>query len=150
MLNCGRRARKGGLLQDVTGVNNPGAAYAANRVGQDDQLKILRTRIAEAEGKVIEVRSRLGDQHPDLLAAIEQRNELKKLQDARMSSIVAVGQAIPLDSQAATDEASRMVLSQYITGEVERMALEENCKLSKPLRPPSSIALPSSPKNSRD
>ena len=121
-----REARtKGGLLQDVTGVNNPGAAYAANRVGQDDQLKILRTRIAEAEGKVIEVRSRLGDQHPDLLAAIEQRNELKKLQDARMSSVVAVGQAIPLDSQAATDEASRTVLSQYITGEVERTALEE-------------------------
>ena len=107
-----REARtKGGLLQDVTGVNNLGAAYAANRVGQDDQLKILRTRIAEAENKVIEVRSRLEDQHPDLLAAIEQRNKLKKLQDARMSSVVAVGQAIPLDSQAATDEASRMVLS---------------------------------------
>ena len=121
-----REARtKGGLLQDVTGVNTPGAAYAANRVGQDDQLKILRTRIAEAESKVIEVRSRLGDQHPDLLAAIEQRDELKKLQDARMSSVVAVGQAIPLDSQAATDEASRTVLSQYITGEVERTALEE-------------------------
>ena len=54
-----------------------------------------------------------------------------------MSSVVAVGQAIPLDSQAATDEASRTVLSQYITGEVERTALEENCKRSKPLRPPS-------------
>jgi polysaccharide biosynthesis transport protein len=121
----GEARTKGGLLQDVTGVSTPGAAYAANRVGQDDQLKILRTRIAEAESKVIEVRSRLGDQHPDLLAAIEQRDELKKLQDARMSSVVAVGQAIPLDSQAATDEASRTVLSQYITGEVERKALEE-------------------------
>jgi polysaccharide biosynthesis transport protein len=119
---------KGGLLQGVTGVNNPSAAYAANRVGQDDQLKILRSRIAEAENKVIEVRSRLGDQHPDLLAIVEQRDELKKLQDSRVSSVVASGQPIPLDSQAATDEASRTILSQYITGEVERTALEEKLK----------------------
>ncbi len=119
---------KGGLLQDVTGVNNPSAAYAANRVGQDDQLKILRSRIAEAENKVIEVRSRLGDQHPDLLAIVEQRDELKKLQDSRVNSVVASGQTIPRDSQAATDEASRNILSQYITGEVERTALEEKLK----------------------
>ncbi len=116
---------KGGLLQGVTGVNDTNTAYAANRIGQDEQLKLLRTRIAEAENKVIEVRSRLGDQHPDLLAAIEQRNGLKKLQDDRISSVVAPGQAIPLDSQLATDESSRTVLSQYITGEVERTALEQ-------------------------
>lgn len=116
---------KGGLLQGVTGVNNPSDAYAANRVGQDEQLKILRSRITEAENKVIEVRSRLGDQHPDLLAAIEQRDELKKLQESRVNSVIASGQAIPLDSQAATDEASRNILSQYITGEVERTALQE-------------------------
>ncbi len=116
---------KGGLLQGVTGVSNPSDAYAANRVGQDEQLKILRSRIAEAENKVIEVRSRLGDQHPDLLAAIEQRDELKKLQETRVNSVIASGQAVPLDSQAATDEASRTILSQYITGEVERTALQE-------------------------
>jgi polysaccharide biosynthesis transport protein len=116
---------KGGLLQGVTGVNDTNTAYAANRIGQDEQLKLLRTRIAEAENKVIEIRSRLGDQHPDLLAAIEQRNGLKKLQDDRISSVVAPGQAIPSDSQLATDESSRTVLSQYITGEVERTALEE-------------------------
>jgi polysaccharide biosynthesis transport protein len=119
---------KGGLLQGVTGVNTPSAAYAANRVGQDDQLKILRSRIAEAENKVIEVRSRLGDQHPDLLAIVEQRDELKKLQESRVNSVVASGQPIPLDSQAATDEASRTILTQYITGEVERTALEEKLK----------------------
>jgi polysaccharide biosynthesis transport protein len=121
-----REARtKGGLLQGVTGVNDTKTAYAANRVGQDEQLKLLRTRIAEADNKVIEIRSRLGDQHPDLLAAIEQRNELKKLQDSRISSVVAPGQTLPLESQSATDESSRTVLSQYITGEVERTALEE-------------------------
>lgn len=116
---------KGALLQQVTGVENPQAAYAATRVGQDEQLKSLRLRLAEVENKVIETRSRLGDQHPDLLAVIEQRDELKKLYEARTAQVLPDGQSQPPSSQAATDEVSRGILSQYITGEVERTALEQ-------------------------
>jgi polysaccharide biosynthesis transport protein len=116
---------KGALLQQVTGVNNPQAAYAATRIGQDEQLKALRLRLAEVESKVIETRSRLGDQHPDLLAVVEQRDELNKLYVDRTAQVLPEGQLQPPDSQAATDEVSRGILSQYINGEVDRTALEQ-------------------------
>jgi polysaccharide biosynthesis transport protein len=119
---------KGALLQQVTGVNDPQAAYAATRVGQDDQLKALRLRLAEIEIKVSETRSRLGDQHPDLLAAIEQRDEMQKFYNARMAEVLPDGQSQPPTSQAATDEVSRGILSQYITGEVDRTALEQKLR----------------------
>ncbi len=116
---------KGALLQQVTGVQNPQAAYAATRVGQDEQLKALRLRLAEVESKVIETRSRLGDQHPDLLAVVEQRDELNKLYADRSAQVLPEGQSQPPNSQAATDEVSRGILSQYINGEVDRTALEQ-------------------------
>ena len=119
---------KGALLQQVTGVNNPQAAYAATRVGQDDQLKALRLRLAEVEIKVNETRSRLGDRHPDLLAVIEQRDEMQKSYNARVAEVLPDGQDQPPASQAATDEVSRVILSQYITGEVDRTALEQKLR----------------------
>ncbi len=116
---------KGALLQQVTGVDNPQAAYAATRVGQDEQLKALRLRLAEIENKVIETRSRLGDQHPDLLAVVEQRDELNKLYADRTAQVLPEGQLQPPSSQTATDDVSRGMLSQYINGEVDRTALEQ-------------------------
>ncbi len=116
---------KGALLQQVTGVDNPQAAYAATRIGQDEQLKALRLRLAEVENKVIETRSRLGDQHPDLLAVIEQRDELNKRYADRTAEVLPEGQVQPPNSQAATDDVSRGILSQYINGEVDRTALEQ-------------------------
>jgi polysaccharide biosynthesis transport protein len=116
---------KGALLQQVTGVDNPQAAYAATRIGQDEQLKALRLRLAEVENKVIETRSRLGDQHPDLLAVVEQRDELNKLYADRTAQVLPEGQSQPPSSQTATDDVSRGILSQYINGEVDRTALEQ-------------------------
>lgn len=121
-------ATKGVLLQQVTGVNNPEAAYAATRVGQDDQLKALRLRLAEIEIKVNETRSRLGDQHPDLLAVLEQRDEMQKSYNERVAEVLPDSQNQPPTSQAATDEVSKTILSQYITGEVDRTALEEKLR----------------------
>lgn len=121
-------ATKGALVQQVTGVNNPGTAYAATRVGQDEQLKAIRLRLAEIEIKVNETRSRLGDQHPDLLAVIEQRNEMQKSYNARVAEVLPDGQNQPQASQSATDEVSKSILSQYITGEIDRTALEQKLK----------------------
>lgn len=118
-------ATKGALLQQVTGVNNPDAAYAATRVGQDEQLKAIRLRLAEIEIKVNETRSRLGDQHPDLLAVLEQRDEMQKSYNARVAEVLPDGQNTPPASQSATDEVSKGILSQYITGEIDRTALEQ-------------------------
>ena len=121
-------ATKGALLQQVTGVNNPDAAYAATRVGQDEQLKAIRLRLAEIEIKVNETRSRLGDQHPDLLAVIEQRDEMQKSYNARVAEVLPDGQNTPPASQSATDEVSKGILSQYITGEIDRTALEQKLR----------------------
>ncbi len=116
---------KGALLQQVTGVSNPQAAYAATRIGQDEQLKALRLRLAEVQNKVIETRSRLGDKHPDVLAVEEQRDELNKLYADRTAQVLPEGQLQPPSSQTATDDVSRGILSQYINGEVDRTALEQ-------------------------
>jgi polysaccharide biosynthesis transport protein len=125
-----REARtKSDMLQKITQVKAPEAAYAATRVGQDEQLRNARVKLAEAEGKVIEIRSRLGDKHPDLLAAIEQRDELRKLYNNRVTAVISDDQPVPKDGLAATDEVSRNLLSQYIVGETDRAALDQRLQV---------------------
>jgi polysaccharide biosynthesis transport protein len=125
-----REARtKSDMLQKITQVKAPEAAYAATRVGQDEQLRNARVKLAEAEAKVIEIRSRLGDKHPDLLAAIEQRDELRKLYNNRVTAVISDDQPVPKDGLAATDEVSRNLLSQYIVGETDRAALDQRLQV---------------------
>ncbi|MGG6293250.1 GumC family protein [Leptolyngbya sp. AN02str] len=110
-----------GQLQQITGVGSPDSGYAAVRAGQDESLRDLRTRLAELESQIIDSQSRLGDQHPDLLALLDQRDQLQQYYEAQFANTVG-GQAVPSDV-AATDEVSRELISQYITGTVERNAL---------------------------
>ncbi len=125
-----REARtKAEMLQKITQVQAPEAAYAATRVGQDEPLRNARIKLAEAEAKVIEIRSRLGDKHPDLLAAIEQRDELQKLYKQRVTAVIGDDQPVPNEGLAATDEVSRNLLSQYILGETDRAALDQRLQV---------------------
>ncbi len=119
--------RKSGLLQGVIGVNNVQTAYLASRAGQDDQLKNLRGKLTDLEAQVIDTRSRLGDQHPDLLALTQKRDETRSLYSQSLSRIIPAQQG--LDSgKVASDDLSRTLISTYITGEVERSALLDKLK----------------------
>ena len=119
--------RKSGLLQGVIGVNNVQTAYLASRAGQDDELKTLRGKLTDLEAQVIDTRSRLGDQHPDLLALTQKRDETRSLYTQSLARIVPAQQGLP-SGKVAADDLSRTLISTYITGEVERSALLDKLK----------------------
>jgi polysaccharide biosynthesis transport protein len=109
------------MLQRIIGVTSVDRSYAAVRAGQDITLRDLRTKLSDLEAQIAASRSRLGDQHPDLLALYDQRSELQGYYNEQFSRIVG-GQPIS-PNVAATDDVSRDLIAQYITGEVERSAL---------------------------
>jgi polysaccharide biosynthesis transport protein len=118
------------LLQQVTGLTALSSAYAAVRVGQDEGLRNLRTQLSDLEAKVIEHRSRLGERHPDLLAAVEQRDEMRSYYTQQLARLVPSGESVPASAEAA-DDVSKDLISQYIVGEVERTALEDRLRVVK-------------------
>ncbi|SRR5579883_604895 len=111
------------LLQHVTGVNALKSAYDAVRIGQDQSLKDLRSKLVSAEIGVIDGRSRLGDRHPDLLALIQQRDELRSLYTRQLATVLPNNQFAPPGAETSED-VSKDLISRYVTGEIERMALE--------------------------
>jgi capsular exopolysaccharide synthesis family protein len=117
-------------LQQVTGLTALRNAYTAVRVGQDEGLRDLRAQLSELEAKVIEHRSRLGERHPDLLAAVEQRDEMRAYYTQQLARLVPSGESIPASAEAA-DDVSKDLISQYILGEVERVALEDRLRVVK-------------------
>lgn len=120
------------LLQRITGTTALQQAYIATRLGQDEELQQIRQELLDLEAQVIEKRSRLGDQHPDLLALIQQRDEMRNLYGehvARISSSVSPDASADGATMAAADAASRKFLSDYIAGEVERLALADRLQV---------------------
>jgi polysaccharide biosynthesis transport protein len=111
-------------LQQVIGVDNPTVAYAAARVGQDEQLRSLRVRLVDLEAKVIESSARLGDRHPDFVALKDQRDQTKQLYTQRVAQVLNPSQTAPASSIEATNDVSRDLVSRYIVGKVEGNALE--------------------------
>lgn len=109
-------------LQQVTDVGSLEGAYAAVRAGQDEGLKRLRDQLTELEILNIESRSRLGDQHPDLLAVQDQ------LADVRQQYTEQLLQQLPGTASGATiaaDEVSQRLISDFILSEIEFSALSE-------------------------
>lgn len=112
------------MLQDVTGVNNIDQAYRAVRVGQDEEINQLETQLLALESAVIESQSRLGPQHPNLLALLEQRDEVRELYRQEISEIIPVAPGEE-SHQAASDPISQDLATEFILGSFERNALEE-------------------------
>jgi polysaccharide biosynthesis transport protein len=110
-------------LQQLVGEMSRENAYVSVRIGQDDELKMLRTKLDDLEAQVIELRSRLGDQHPDLLALIEQRDEVRKIYENKLSRILSTAQSPSGD--IAGDALSQELLSKLITSDIERVALQQ-------------------------
>jgi capsular exopolysaccharide synthesis family protein len=120
-------------LKQVIGTVSLKSAYESVRIGQDEELKALRLKLANLETKVIDERARLGDSNPDLLATIEQRNEIRSLYQKKLapfsSNVVPANQnganaTIP-QIDIANDALSQDLISKLIVGEVEQVALEQ-------------------------
>lgn len=112
-------------LQEVTGINTLGRAYASVRIGQSQEVNQLETQLLEIESAVIEAQSRLGPQHPDLLALLEQREDLRNLYQQELAEVVPDAPSEPA-RQAASDEISQNLISEYILQSIELSSLEES------------------------
>lgn len=113
------------LLQQITGTVALQQAYIATRLGQDEELTQVRQKLLDLETQVIENRSQLGDQHPDLLALIQQRDEMRALYSQQ---VVRISSSIDPNA-AAIDAASQKMLSDYIAGEIQQMALTDRLQV---------------------
>ena len=120
-------------LKQVIGTGSLKSAYESVRIGQDEELKGLRLKLANLETKVIDERARLGDRNPDLLATLEQRNEVRSLYKKKLAPFSPnVVPANPNDANAtipqiniANDALSQDLISKLIVGQVEQVALEQ-------------------------
>lgn len=121
------------LLQQVTEVETPASAYIASRVGQDEGLQSLQQQLTDLEVAIVEARSRLGDQHPELLALLDQRQDLRQLYSQRLSQVgfgqTSPGQAGDPSSNPATNPLSQDLIAQYITGQIESQALQSRLQV---------------------
>ena len=109
-------------LQQITAVSDLSQAYAAVQVGQNAELQALRQDLLTLETQVIDARSRLGDQHPDMLALLERRDETLSLY-AQQVSLQAPNARIGAPQSVAGGELSQELLAQLIATEVERSEL---------------------------
>ncbi|MEM9482970.1 MAG: polysaccharide biosynthesis tyrosine autokinase [Cyanobacteria bacterium P01_F01_bin.116] len=113
------------LLQQVTGVEQLDIAYEAIRIGQDQELSDLRSRLTALEAAIIEGRSRLGDQHPELLALLGQRESLSQLYASKISPVVTLDFENRLAGGPASNQLSQDLIAGFITGEIENEALQQ-------------------------
>lgn len=112
------------LIQQVTGVTTINEAYDAVRIGQDDSLDELRQRLTELDTVIIETSSRLGAQHPEMLALLEQRQNLTALYQQQLGqSASSVPQVV--DDRLAPNPLSQDLITQYIASEIEYQALNK-------------------------
>lgn len=105
-------------LQEVTGVDAAGTAYLSTRAGQDPELRSLQEEITALEVAMTEAGSRLGDQHPDWLAMLDQQQQLQDLQQARLARLFPSG-----NGPIAEDELTQGLFSQFIQGQLDRQGL---------------------------
>ncbi|MBD2164844.1 polysaccharide biosynthesis tyrosine autokinase [Calothrix membranacea FACHB-236] len=110
-------------LQQVVGVNDSQGAYLAGRVGQDEQLKELQKQLTSVEIALTDARFRWTDEHPNVLALLHKRDELRSLYNQQLSQIVPENQAVA-SSQVASNQLSQDLMSLYITSHIERQGLE--------------------------
>ena len=115
---------KAGLLQDITGAEALQDAYESVRIGQDETLIDLRDRLVDLEASIVESSSRLGDQHPDLLALLEQREKLQLLYQQQIEQRHNGLQTRP-NEYLAVSPSSQDLMNQLIADRVSYESLRE-------------------------
>jgi capsular exopolysaccharide synthesis family protein len=111
-------------LQQVTENSTIQDAYAAGRIGQDQELKELRTKLAELDAKLVQGRSRFTDGNPAIVSLLKERDELRAIYNQKASRLLPNNQTIP-PANIASDELSQSLTSQFINSQTERLALEK-------------------------
>ena len=112
------------MLQSVTGVETLEQAYATVRVGENEATAQLEKELVEVETLVAETAARVGPRHPDMVTLLAHRENLRSLYQQQIASVIPAA-FVMRPGRGASEEISRTLISQYISGRIERNALEE-------------------------
>ena len=110
-------------LRQITSAKSLDKAYASVRGGQDEQLKTLRAKLTELNTKLIEARLHLTENHPSVIALVEQRDNLNKLYTEQLARVSPVNSSVATNSVAG-DQISQDFTSKLLANETERSAIE--------------------------
>ncbi len=106
-------------LRQVTNSSNLGSAYASVRSGTDEQIKNLRTKLAELQTQIVAKQQLFTPEHPELRSLLQQRDTLRAMYQQQLAS-VSSGNAI---SSISNDNLSQTLNSQLVTNTVEGTAI---------------------------
>ncbi|MBW4480165.1 MAG: polysaccharide biosynthesis tyrosine autokinase [Tolypothrix brevis GSE-NOS-MK-07-07A] len=120
-------------LRQITDAKSLDKAYASVRGGQDEQLKTLRAKLTELNTKLIEARLRLTEDHPTVIALLEQRDQVNKLYTKQLVRVSPASSLVATNSVAG-DEISQDLTSKFLANETERSAIENKLKTVKAQR----------------
>ncbi|RUR83025.1 GumC family protein [Chlorogloeopsis fritschii PCC 9212] len=115
-------------LRQVTDAKALDQAYASVRGGQNEELKMLRAKLAELEAKVIETRLYFTENHPTVIKLVEQRDGLRAFYQKELARVSPQNQAIPTNA-VASDRISQDLTSQLLVNDVERTAVENKLRV---------------------
>lgn len=118
-------------LQQVTGIASPEVANAVARVGQDPQLQTLRSQVTNARVLLNDARSKLGEQHPELLALVDQLNGLEALYEQRLNQLSPEGSGT-IAAALSTNDLSQQLLAQSIDSSIAEEALRSRLSVVSP------------------
>lgn len=109
-------------LKQITGINSISKGYTTVNIAQDTQLQDIQSQLTETELAIAAAKARLGDQHPDLLALLDQQKDLQRLYEQRLSRLSGLSQN---NAPTATSELSQTLITQLINSNVDQDALKD-------------------------
>lgn len=116
-------------LRQTTNADTIKNAYATVRAGQDEDLKQLRTKLADLESQVAVSRTRLTDNNPTLIKLLQQRDATRNLYIQKLSKLLPKNAQTTSPTKIASDSVSQDLATKLIVGEIESSGLE--AKLAK-------------------
>ena len=105
-------------LQQIVKIDSTENAYVGSRVGQDRELQQLRTKLETLEARLANSRSYLTDRNPTLIALQEQRDEVARLYQQKLSRVAGNGGTVASNS-IADDQLSQDSISVVLTNSVK-------------------------------
>lgn len=115
-------------LQQITDSSTLQNAYAAGRIGQDQELKDLRSKLADLDAKIAQGRSRFTDYNPVVESLLKEREDLRTQYNNKLARLLPRNQTVP-PASIASDDLSQNLTTKYIVSETERLALEKKLSL---------------------
>jgi polysaccharide biosynthesis transport protein len=113
-------------LRQTTDADTIKNAYAIVRAGQDEDLKRLRTKLAELDSQVAISRTQLTNNNPVLIKLLQQQAVTRNLYSQKLSRLMPKNTQIDASTQIASDQLSQDLATKYILGEIESSGLEAN------------------------